>query len=119
MLLSPAYPSISRGQSTGNLTLAWIRHDYVAMGGFLPEKHEFITDFLPLPEFRLYFVTDISSWELIKGVKERRLGSETPPGCTQDNLVVPGIPLSKCSSYLRRTSLITMLLILLDTSLTN
>lgn len=68
------------------------RKNYVAMEGFLPEKHEFITDFLPLPESRLYFVGDFSSWELKKGVKARRLGREPSPGCPQDNLVVSGIP---------------------------
>lgn len=40
------------------------RKDCVALEGFSLSKHEFITDFLPMPEFRLCFLKDFSSWEL-------------------------------------------------------
>lgn len=55
------------GQIIGNLKClrsSEIRKDCVALEVFLLGKHEFITNFLPLPEFRIYFLKDFSSWEL-------------------------------------------------------
>lgn len=51
---------------------------------FLLGKHEFITNFIPLPEFRIYFLKDFSSWEL----KQKGLANEAPLGCTQDSVVL-------------------------------
>lgn len=89
-LRSPNSPITSRDTALGILSVSDSERsekNCVALDVFLPGKHEFITNFLPLPEFRIYFLKDFSSWEL-KQKKKKRLGCEPPLSCTQDSVVL-------------------------------